>query len=316
MAQNNFSKIKLYGSLTQGAVPSPANLETDVNGVEVAINAFDAKMFIKNTLGAVVEIGQAGGGGSVTSVTGTAPISVTNNTTTPVVALTGNIPNTQITGLGTMSTQNANAVAITGGNATVTTLSATTVNADYVDNLLGALDLQSAGVTKLQITAGGVLVTQDPTQNLQVATKQYVDQKVIGGIVYKGLWNAATNTPPLASGVGVAGELYVVEVSGTTDLDGITNWVKNNWALFDGVAWQQLDAQPSVYSVNGQQGDVILNADNLPLAGDIIKQNASSVTITGGTVNDVVIGGVTPNLITGTIITGTQYVGISGGSFA
>ena len=37
-----------------------------------------------------------------------------------------NIPNTAITGLGTMSTQNANSVAITGGTVSVSTVTATT----------------------------------------------------------------------------------------------------------------------------------------------------------------------------------------------
>jgi hypothetical protein len=46
----------------------------------------------------------------------------------------------------------------------------------------------------------------------------------LGALNYKGTWDAATNTPTLASGVGTQGDYYVVSVAGTTDLDGITNW--------------------------------------------------------------------------------------------
>lgn len=49
---------------------------------------------------------------------------------------------------------------------------------------------------------------------------------------------------------------------------------------------------------------------NLSGLGTMSTQNANAVTITGGTINDVVIGGSTANAITGTTITAsTQFVG-------
>ena len=62
-------------------------------------------------------IGVAYGGTGATTLTGY----VKGNGTSALTA-SSTIPNTDITGLGTMSTQNANAVAITGGSATLTTL--------------------------------------------------------------------------------------------------------------------------------------------------------------------------------------------------
>jgi hypothetical protein len=49
--------------------------------------------------------------------------------------------------------------------------------------------------------------------------------------------------------------------------------------------------------------------------GTMSTQNASSVAITGGTINGTTIGGTTAAAITGTTITATTYVGISGGTF-
>jgi hypothetical protein len=84
------------------------------------------------------------------------------------------------------------------------------------------------------------------------------------GTIYQGTWNAATNTPALASGVGTKGYYYIVSVAGTTNLDGITDWFVGDWAIFDGTAWQQVDNTDAVVSVNGQTGAVSLTTDNIP----------------------------------------------------
>lgn len=63
----------------------------------------------------------------------------------------------------------------------------------------------------------------------------------IGALNYKGTWDADTNTPPLASGVGVKGDYYVVSVAGNTNLDGTTLWGVGDWAVFNGAIWQKVD---------------------------------------------------------------------------
>lgn len=75
----------------------------------------------------------------------------------------------------------------------------------------------------------------------------------IGALNYKGTWNANTNSPALASGVGTKGDYYVVSVAGSTALDGISTWYVGDWAAFNGTAWQRLeggvdDPAPSVRS--------------------------------------------------------------------
>jgi hypothetical protein len=311
MSQTNFSKILIYGSATPDAEPLPANLESSVNGAELALNYADGKLFYKDATGAVQLLASKNGISPVTDVTATAPLTATNTAGVIDISLTGNIPNTQITGLGTMSVQNANAVAITGGTAILTS-----VTTPLINDPAGALNVQANGVTKLQVESTGVFVTQDPTENLQVATKQYVDGAITGGVKYKGLWDADTNTPTLESGVGIAGELYVVSVAGNTDLDGTTDWELGNWALYDGTAWQKLDYAPLVLSVNGQTGVVTLTASDIGGLGTMAVQNANAVAITGGAMNNTIIGATTPALVTATVMTATQYVGISAGSFA
>lgn len=98
---------------------------------------------------------------------------------------------------------------------------------------------------------------------------------VQGGVVYQGTWNANTNDPALASGVGTKGYYYVVSVSGNTNLDGITDWVAGDWAIFNGTAWQKVDNTEAVISVNGQTGVVVLTAANVNAVAD-------TATITAG----------------------------------
>ena len=63
----------------------------------------------------------------------------------------------------------------------------------------------------------------------------------LGALNYKGTWNASTNTPTLASGVGTKGDYYVVSVTGTTNLDGVATWYVGDWATFNGSTWQRLE---------------------------------------------------------------------------
>jgi len=143
------------------------------------------------------------------------------------------------------------------------------------------------------------------------------------GLTYKGTWNANTNSPSLSSGVGTNGDYYVVNVAGSTNLDGITDWQIGDWAIFNGAAWQKIDQSNTVTSVNGETGAVVLGVaniagavpntvniltaglatgggaltgnvtitvSNIPAAnvtglGTMALQNAFNVSITGGNVN-------------------------------
>ncbi len=73
---------------------------------------------------------------------------------------------------------------------------------------------------------------------------------VAGGLDYQGTWNASTNTPSLASGVGTNGYYYVVSVDGSTNLDGITDWKAGDWLLFNGTVWQKIDQSWAIAGAN------------------------------------------------------------------
>ncbi|MBV9756817.1 MAG: hypothetical protein JO047_07165 [Alphaproteobacteria bacterium] len=63
---------------------------------------------------------------------------------------------------------------------------------------------------------------------------------IAGGLSYLGVWNAATNQPPLTSGTGVKGTFYEVGTGGTTSLDGTSQWNAGDLAVFSGSSWQKI----------------------------------------------------------------------------
>jgi hypothetical protein len=183
-----------------------------------------------------------------------------------------------------MAEQNANSVAITGGTISGVTLPASNITGTlgvpnggtgattltgYVKGTGTTPMTASATIPNTDITGLGTASTKDAGAALGVATLDAggkVPQSQIplmGDLNYQGTWNASTNTPTLTSSVGTKGYYYVVDVSGNTNLNGITDWVIGDWAIFNGSIWQKVDNTDAVTSVNGQVGTVVLTASSV-----------------------------------------------------
>jgi predicted heme/steroid binding protein len=111
-------------------------------------------------------------------------------------------------------------------------------------------------LTGLNITGGSVVATDSILTAFGKVQNQI--NGLIGGVQYKGTWNAETNTPTLTSSVGEQGNYYIVSVAGNTNLNGITSWNVGDWAIFDGESWSKVDNTDAVVSVNGYTGAVEL----------------------------------------------------------
>lgn len=105
---------------------------------------------------------------------------------------------------------------------------------------------------------------------------------VIGALVYKGTWDASTNTPTLVSSVGNQGDYYYVSVAGTTNLNGITDWQVGDFAVFNGSVWQKIDNTDAVLSVNGKTGVVVLVATDVGATPNTTYVNVAGGLLTGG----------------------------------
>ena len=110
---------------------------------------------------------------------------------------------------------------------------------------------------------------------------------IVGALNYKGTWDAATNNPALASSVGTKGDYYVVSVSGSTNLNGITDWVVSDWCVFNGSVWQKVDNSEIIYVSNvatgtGLTGGPITTTGTVSLANTAViigtYGNASAVS--------------------------------------
>ena len=156
------------------------------------------------------------------------------------IGKTLNIPQYQAQG-NYITQLSGEATAMGPGNATVT---------------LSNLAVISKILTGLNITGGTIA----DTDSILTAFGKVQNQLngLTGGVTYQGTWNAATNTPTLTSSVGTKGYYYVVNVAGSTNLNGITDWKLGDWAIFNGSTWEKVDNTDAVVSVNGYTGAVVL----------------------------------------------------------
>ena len=149
---------------------------------------------------------------------------------------------------------------------------------DLQTALNGKVDENAAitGATKTKITydskglvtvgsdASLAELTDDVTHRTVTDTQIATWNALIGGSVFQSVWNATTNIPALASGVGTKGYYYIVNVAGSTNLDGITDWKIGDWAIYDGTVWRKVDNTDAVSSVNSLTGAVSLDTSNVP----------------------------------------------------
>jgi hypothetical protein len=108
----------------------------------------------------------------------------------------------------------------------------------------------------------------------------------IGALNYKGTWNASTNSPTLVSSVGTKGDYYVVSVSGSTNLNGITDWVVSDWCVFNGSVWQKVDNSEVIYVSNVATGTG-LTGGPITTTGTIALANTAVTAGSYGTANAV-----------------------------
>jgi hypothetical protein len=198
--------------------------------------------------------------GTVTSVTASSPLSSSGGTTP-------NITISQATGSTNGYLSSADWTTFNSKQPAGSYITALSGEATGTGPGTAAVTLNNASVTAKVLTGvnitGGSISASDSILTAFGKLQNQING-LIGSSVYQGTWNASTNTPALASGVGTRGYYYIVNVAGSTNLDGITDWNVGDWAIFDGTAWQQVDNTDSVTSVNGQTGAVSLTTDNIP----------------------------------------------------
>ena len=226
------------------------------------------------------------GGVSITSSTFTAtntPIGfIGNASTATALASPGTIQ--LLSGSGATQGVASNAVTYTSGGDVqlTTTLADTTVTAKALTNLptptsaaINANDTILAAMAKLQGQITGIA----------------------GSLAFEGTWDARTvaeggaGTPPSATPVN--GQFWIVDPAGSQDLDGITDWLVGDWAIYvsNGAgtdAWQKLDQSNEVLG-SGAATKLALWTSTNTLGTGLISDDGATVTI--GTNGNLVVQG-------------------------
>ena len=128
-----------------------------------------------------------------------------------------------------------------------------------------------------------------------------IPSSLSGAIVFKGTWNASTNTPTLADGVGTNGWEYAVAVGGTVNLgSGNITFLAGDYVIYNGTIWQRIPS--NTVAEAGTLTGTTLNAT-------VVTSSLTTVgTLTNLTVTNAITGSITGNAGTvtnGVVTTGT-----------
>jgi hypothetical protein len=98
------------------------------------------------------------------------------------------------------------------------------------------------------------------------------------GLTFEGVWDAATNVPALANGVGTDGAFYIVQVGGTRNLGaGELVYEEGELVLYEGAQWHRVGVETAVVSVNAKTGAVVLTATDVGALASPVGGGASTV---------------------------------------
>jgi hypothetical protein len=218
------------------------------------------------TLGGTLAV--ANGGTGAVTLTG-----YVKGSGTSAMTASATIPNTDITGLGTMSTQNANSVAVTGGSVSDTSITVT----DNVFTLQDNLDPTKQAQFQLSGIATGNLYTYTlPNGNTALAslgvTQTFTATNTFSAATNTLGSSAATGTSNVGSGSTSSGNTKTVNI-GTGGLSGSTTNIAIGSSVLGATSTTTLNGT-SLFAGAGYAANVALT-DAATVAWDTNNQVAT-----------------------------------------
>jgi len=159
-------------------------------------------------------------------------------------------------------------------------------NGTAVRRLVGAdRQLEIAGaqnITGTKTFTTGALILNPALQTTvnHAATRQYVDDQIAAGQLFRGLWNPVTNTPDISAGGTVHGEYWTASASGVINV-AVPVIGGQSVSTGDNIIWI---APPGEWEILGAGGMTQAEADArfLQLAGGTLTGNLIGTTATFG----------------------------------
>jgi hypothetical protein len=182
-----------------------------------------------------------------------------------------------------------------------------------------ATGIKFSGDETVQTTAGIPLTAKAVSSATYVATlgvdgkldATQIPSALTGAVVFKGVWNAATNTPALSDTTPAgltAGWEYIVEVGGTRDIgDGSKVFVSGDFVIYDGTHWKQVPSGNLFTSLTGGGGITV----NQSTGAIVLGSSATPLSTTATIVSRDSSGNFAANMITANL-TGIVTGSVSG----
>ena len=207
----------ILSGVTADTYAYPTSVTVNAAGHVTAISAGTAPGTMDSW---TINYGEAGGTTTATVSDGQAWTSRVYQTAYKGIFLSNPAARTQIIGLDLPSVDEVTAIDATNDFLAVAVTDATSGSGNNARILASNISLSQFGEPTADLSMGTNKVTNvvDPTNAQDAATKQYVDDSVVGGLVYQGGYNASTNTPALSGSSNIAltkGWVYTVTAAGT-----------------------------------------------------------------------------------------------------